>query len=108
MLDHIAQEHSTPASYFDDARKDLDEARSFAQSKNLLTMPEGGNLQVIPTPEFERGIYGVGGFNPAPVLEPQLGAFFWITPIPPDLAEGARGIEAARVQHLYPAAAGDS
>jgi uncharacterized protein (DUF885 family) len=24
----------------------------------------------------------VGGFNPAPVLEPQLGAFFWITPIP--------------------------
>ena len=26
----------------------------------------------------------VGGFNPAPVLEPQLGAFFWITPIPAD------------------------
>ena len=45
-------------------------------------MPAGKNLQVIPTPEFERGIYGVGGFNPAPVLEPQLGAFFWITPIP--------------------------
>ena len=84
VLDHIAQEHSTPASYFDDARKDLEEARSFAVSKNLLTMPAGSNLQVIPTPEFERGIYGVGGFNPAPVLEPQLGAFFWITPIPGD------------------------
>lgn len=26
----------------------------------------------------------MGGFNPAPVFEPQLGAFFWITPIPPD------------------------
>jgi hypothetical protein len=84
VLDHIAQEHSTPSSYFDDAKKDLDEARSFAVSKNLLTMPAGSNLQVIPTPEFERGIYGVGGFNPAPVLEPQLGAFFWITPIPGD------------------------
>ncbi len=84
VLDHIAQNHSTPASYFDDARKDLDEARSFAQQKNLLTLPKGGNLQVIPTPEFDRGIYGVGGFNPAPALEPQLGAFFWITPIPPD------------------------
>jgi uncharacterized protein (DUF885 family) len=24
----------------------------------------------------------VGGFNPAPALEPKLGAFYWITPIP--------------------------
>jgi uncharacterized protein (DUF885 family) len=29
-----------------------------------------------------RGIYAVGGFNAAPALEPQLGAFYWITPIP--------------------------
>ena len=84
VLDRIAEKHSTPASYMDDARKDLDEARDFARAKNLLTLPDHGNLQVIPTPEFERGIYAVGGFNPAPVLEPQLGAFFWITPIPAD------------------------
>jgi len=84
VLDHIAQSHSTPVSYMDDARKDLEQTRNFARDKNLLTLPAGGNLQVIPTPEFERGIYGVGGFDPAPVFEPQLGAFFWITPIPPD------------------------
>ncbi len=82
VLDHIAQDHSTPESYFQDADKYLAEARSFAQSKNLLTLPAGSNLQVIPTPEFFRGAFGVGGFNPAPVLEPNLGAFFWITPIP--------------------------
>ena len=82
VLDGIAEKHSTPASYMDDARKDLDEARDFARAKNLLTLPAHDNLQVIPTPEFERGIYAVGGFNPAPVLEPQLGAFFWLTPIP--------------------------
>jgi len=84
VLDHIAQDHSTPGTYFDDARKDLEEARNFVRTKNLLTLPAANNLQVIPTPVFERGIYGVGGFNPAPVLEPQLGAFFWITPIPTD------------------------
>jgi uncharacterized protein (DUF885 family) len=82
VLDGIAEKHSTPASYMDDTRKDLDEARDFARAKNLLTLPAHDNLQVIPTPEFERGIYAVGGFNPAPVLEPQLGAFFWLTPIP--------------------------
>ncbi len=37
---------------------------------------------MIETPEFMRGIYAVGGFNPAPALEPQLGAFYWLTPIP--------------------------
>jgi uncharacterized protein (DUF885 family) len=84
VLDGIADKHSTPASYMDDARKDLDEARGFARAKNLLTLPVHDNLQVIPTPEFQRGIYAVGGFNPAPVLEPQLGAFFWLTPIPPN------------------------
>ncbi len=84
VLDRIAEKQSTPGSYLDDARQDLDEARNFAKEKNLLTLPDHSNLQVIPTPEFQRGIYSVGGFNPAPVFEPQLGAFFWITPIPPE------------------------
>ena len=80
-LDDIAKQHSTPASYLDDARKDLEQATAFVREKGLLTLPARANLQVIETPEFMRGIYGVGGFNPAPALEPQLGAFYWITPI---------------------------
>ena len=44
----------------DDARKDLDEARAFVQQKHLLTLPARANLQVIPTPEFMRGIYAGG------------------------------------------------
>jgi uncharacterized protein (DUF885 family) len=82
VLGRIAEKHSTPASFVADARKDLDEARAFVKEKNLLTFPARGNLQVIETPEFMRGIYSVAGFNPAPVLEPQLGAFYWVTPIP--------------------------
>jgi len=84
VLDHIAGSHSTRESYFEDAKKDLAQATDFVRAKNLLSLGNTNNLQVIPTPEFERGIYGVGGFDPAPVLEPQLGAFFWITPIPAD------------------------
>ena len=82
VLANIAKKHSTPQSFMDDARKDLDEARTFAQQKHLLTLPARSNLQVIPTPEFMRGIYSVGGFVPAPALEPKLGAFYWVTPIP--------------------------
>jgi uncharacterized protein (DUF885 family) len=83
VLDRIAERHSTPQSYMDDARQTLAEAQAFVQQKRLLTLPAGGNLQVIPTPEFMRGVYSVGGFDPAPALEPQLGAFYWVTPIPP-------------------------
>ena len=84
VLAKIAERHSTRESYMDDARQDLAEARAFVEEKRLLTLPPRANLQVIPTPEFMRGIYSVGGFSAAPALEPQLGAFYWITPIPPD------------------------
>ncbi len=83
-LDSIARKHATPAAYFDEAKKDLERARQFVEARGLVPLPSGEQLEVIPTPEFMRGIYGVGGFNPAPALEPQLGAYYWITPIPKD------------------------
>jgi uncharacterized protein (DUF885 family) len=81
-LNRIAERHATPETYMADAKRDLEEARAFVRAKNLLTLPARSNLQVIDTPEFMRGIYAVGGFSPAPALEPQLGAFYWITPVP--------------------------
>src|SRR5262249_12726417 len=83
-LDDVAKQHATPDTYMAAAKKTLDDATAFVRQKDLLTLPTAGNLEVIETPKFMRGIYGVGGFNPAPVLEPQLGAFYWVTPIPKD------------------------
>ncbi len=81
-LDKVAANHATRETYFETARRDLGEARAFVREKDLLTLPSRDNLQVIETPEFMRGIYSVGGFSQAPTFEPQLGAFYWITPIP--------------------------
>jgi uncharacterized protein (DUF885 family) len=81
-LDEIAKNHATPDTYVAEAKKDLEQATSFVREKGLLTLPPRSNLEVIPTPEFMRGIYAVGGFNAAPALQPELGAFYWITPIP--------------------------
>ena len=81
-LDDIARQHATPDTYIAKAKEELAQATAFVKEKDLLTLPARSNLDVIETPEFMRGIYGVGGFNPAPPLEPQLGAFYWITPIP--------------------------
>ncbi len=84
VLGQIAGRHATPEHYISDAKRDLKEARDFVAAKRLLELPGRSNLQVIETPEFMRGIYAVGGFAPAPALEPHLGAFYWVTPIPGD------------------------
>lgn len=85
VLDRVAKEHTTPDQYFAEAKNDLAEATQFVKDHNLLSLPTGQSLQVIPTPEYMRGIYGVGGFSSAPALEPQLGSFYWITPFTPDM-----------------------
>jgi uncharacterized protein (DUF885 family) len=84
VLDEIAKQHATPDTFLDAARKTLEQATAFVREKGLVTLSARSNLQVIETPEFMRGIYGVGGFQQAPALEPELGAFYWITPIPKD------------------------
>jgi len=84
VLDKIAEKRSTPATFVEDAKRGLEEAREFVRTRNLVPLPPRDNLQVIETPEFLRGIYAVAGFAPAPALQPQLGAFYWITPIPKD------------------------
>lgn len=81
-LDQIALQHTTPEKYFENARRDLNEATAFVQQKDLLGLPPNKNLTVIETPAFMRGIYAVGGFNPAPAMAPDLGAQYWLTPIP--------------------------
>ena len=83
-LDRVAKQHTTREEYFATAERDLAEARAFATQKGLVGMPPNANLKVIETPVFQRGIYSVGGFNPSPALIPELGAFYWLTPIPAD------------------------
>jgi len=81
-LADVALHHATPATYMSAARQSLATATAFVKLKDLVTLPPNANLQVIETPVFMRGIYGAGGFNQAPALEPKLGAFYWVTPIP--------------------------
>jgi uncharacterized protein (DUF885 family) len=81
-LAEVASHHASVASYMDEVRQSLAQATDFVRQRDLLTLSANSNLAVIDTPAFMRGIYAVGGFNPAPALEPQLGAFYWVTPIP--------------------------
>ena len=81
-LADVALQHASPHTYMSAAKQTLAAATDFVKLKDLVSLPPNSNLQVIETPMFMRGVYGVGGFDQAPALEPKLGAFYWVTPIP--------------------------
>jgi uncharacterized protein (DUF885 family) len=104
-LEAVASHHATPASYMDAARQTLASATAFVRQKDLLDLPKNDNLQVIETPVFMRGVFAVGGFNGAPPLEPKLGAFYWVTPIPSSWPQSRidsklREYNTSGIQHL--------
>ncbi len=83
----VVQEDSKlrrPTDLMDEIKKGIDELREFIKESNMLPDLPRDNLQVVETPEFMRGLYPVAGFLAAPALEPKLGAFYWVTPIPED------------------------
>ena len=86
VLEVIGDDHRVrrPSQFSDQIKKDVDELRTYVEQAGIVFLPPRDNLWIIDTPEFMRGIYSVAGFMRAPALEPQLGAYYWVTPIPSD------------------------
>ncbi|HEY1731769.1 MAG TPA: DUF885 domain-containing protein [Terriglobales bacterium] len=85
VLDKIGDEHPQPDQLIEAVKADVDGIKQFIIQKKIVTLSNRDNLKVIPTPEFERGIYSVAGFHGAPPLEPTAEAQYWVTPIDPKM-----------------------
>ena len=62
----------------------IDELRAFIREANMLPDLPRNNLRVVEMPIFMRGAYPVVGFWGAPALNPELAAFYWVTPVRKD------------------------
>lgn len=87
VLDKISDEHPQRDQLIDTVKADLAGIIAFIGEKQIVALSSRDNLKVIPTPEFERASYSVGGFHPAPPLEPNAEAQYWVTPIDPKMSE---------------------
>ena len=87
VLDKISDEHPQRDQLVDAVKADLAGIIAFIRKKQIVALSSRDNLKVIPTPEFERASYSVGGFHPAPPLEPNAEAQYWVTPIDPKMSE---------------------
>jgi uncharacterized protein (DUF885 family) len=89
VLQKIADDHPKREDLMQTAKEDLVGIRQFIIDKKIVSLKSRDNLKVIATPEFERGIYSVGGFHSAPPLDPNAEAQYWITPISPKTPEAS-------------------
>jgi Bacterial protein of unknown function (DUF885) len=82
VIGRINQDHVAPDQLLEKVRAEAGGIHDFIVQKDLLTLSGRGNMRIVPTPEFLRGVYSVAGFHPAPALEPNAEAEYWVTPIP--------------------------
>jgi len=87
VLNKISDERPQRDQLFEVVKADVGEATQFIREHKIVTLSSRDNLKVIPTPEFQRGIYSVAGFHGPPPLEPTAEAQYWVTPIDPKMSE---------------------
>ena len=85
VIDKISDEHPQRDELIEAVKTDLEGVKQFIREKKIVSLGSRDNLKVIPTPEFERGIFSVAGFHSAPPLEPTAEAQYWVTPIDPKM-----------------------
>ncbi len=87
VLQKVSDEHAQRDQLMATVKSDLEVIKQFIVEKKIVSLSDRDNLKVIPTPEYMRGIYSVAGFAPAPPLEPNAEAQYWVTPIDPKATE---------------------
>ena len=87
VLNKISDEHPQRDQLIQAVKADLEGITQFIREKKIVALSSRDNLKVIPTPEFERGIYSVAGFHGPPPLEPNAEAQYWVTPIDPKMSD---------------------
>jgi uncharacterized protein (DUF885 family) len=81
VVDAIKGDHPKADQLLTAYEKEMERAQRFVRDKNLVNIPEGEELQVIPTPAFLVPILPYAAYmSPAP-FEPMQKGFFFVTPV---------------------------
>lgn len=83
VLAEVAKKHGSPETLVTDARGTVRAIKEFIQSRDILTLPDPDQCQVIEMPEFMRG-NSVAYLNPSPPLDDKAASEYAISPPPND------------------------
>jgi uncharacterized protein (DUF885 family) len=83
VLAEVAKKHGSPESLVADARGTVRSIKEFIRARDILTLPDPDQCQVIEMPEFMRG-NSVAYLNPSPPLDDKATSEYAISPPPSD------------------------
>ncbi len=89
VLSVLGKTHGTPDQLVADARQTVDKIKAMIREKNILTLPDPDQCNIIEMPEFQRG-FSAAYLNPAPPLDPKAISLYAISPPPSDWPEQRR------------------
>ncbi len=90
LIAEFKQDHPAAAEVLDFYREWMSRSRQFVVDRNICGLPEGEELEVIPTPEFERAVIPYAAYMPPAAYEPRQKGFFYVTPVDADAAPEER------------------
>jgi uncharacterized protein (DUF885 family) len=84
LLEELNADHpATPEEMLAGYTEWTERARSFCRDRELVTLPDGEECRVLPSPAFQRPILAVASYQSPPAFKPSLTGHFFV-PYPPD------------------------
>ncbi|MDP8924470.1 MAG: DUF885 domain-containing protein [Chloroflexota bacterium] len=97
LVDELRDDHLTAEGLLGAYREELIKLRSFILEHELVTIPEGEQLDVVETPPFERATIPYAAYMPPAPFEPAQNGQFWVTPV--DISASAEQRDAQLREH---------
>lgn len=84
LVKQLNQDHPpTPEAMRDAYEEWTEKARRFLHETGIVTMPEGEECRVLPSPPFQRPVLAVASYSTPPAFRPTMTGTFFV-PFPPD------------------------
>lgn len=84
VVERLNKDHpDTPEAMRDEYEEWTNRARAFLYETGIVSMPEGEECKVVPSPPFQRPILAVASYGSPPAFKPSRTGHFFV-PFPPD------------------------
>jgi len=79
IVEEIKEDHPSSQALIGAYKREMKRARDFVEALDLVTFPEGEEIDVVQTPDFAKPLIPYAAYvNPAPFDQSQVGTF-WVT-----------------------------
>jgi uncharacterized protein (DUF885 family) len=86
IMEDLKAEHPPADGLRQRYASEMARARDFVKDNDLVTIPDGEELEVIDTPVFARKLLPYAAYHPAGPFEKQQHGFFYVTPVDESLS----------------------